>query len=60
MRFIEFADPEACSLTARDVADLLNRIDKAYPGGIPDDMKPLVLRLTKQAPTSKRKLLDGL
>ncbi len=60
MRFIEFSDPEIYRFAARDEANFVSRIEKAYPDGIPDDLKPLVLRLTKYAPARKRKLLDAL
>ena len=60
MHLTEFADPEIYRLAARDVADLLNRIEQMLPGGISDDTRPLVPCLTKQAPRGGRKLLDGL
>jgi hypothetical protein len=60
MRFIEFADPEIYSLAVRDAGGLFKQIERIWPDGSPDDVKPGVLCVTKQASTKRRKLLDAL
>jgi hypothetical protein len=60
MRLTEFADPEVYSLAARDAAELLDQIERLYPGGMSADASQLLVRLTKQPSNGRRKLLDGL
>jgi hypothetical protein len=47
MRLTEFADPEVYSLAARNVTDILTAIEEMFPDGLPDDVHPVVLCLTK-------------
>jgi hypothetical protein len=59
MRLNEIADPEIYRLSDRDTSGLLKQIERASRVHMPDEAG-IAARLTKQVPSERQKLLNGL